>query len=100
MRTRGLSDALGVEVLDLDLSTPQAEEVRNEVVAAWREHQLVLLRQQDLTADQQVAFAEWFGPIRPPDALVHPELGAGATHSHLSNTRPDGTGGTADVMRH
>src|SRR5204863_9006120 len=100
MELRPLSPALGVEVIGVDVGRRQAADVRDRVVAAWREHHLVLLRDQDLSATQHGAYAQWFGTIRPPDRLVHPDLTAEAKHSHLSNTRADGTGGTADVMRH
>ena len=100
MEVRALSPGLGAEIVGIDLCHDQPPPVRDAVVAAWREHHLVLLRDQRLTAAQHVDFARWFGPIRPPDRLVHPDLPADADHSHLSNTRGDGTGGTAEVMRH
>jgi taurine dioxygenase len=97
---RPVSQSFGVEILEVDLSQAQPDSVRDAIVGAWREHHLILLRDQELSVDDHLRFAEWFGTIRPPDKFVHPELGDRGTHSHLSNTREHGTGGTAEVMRH
>jgi taurine dioxygenase len=97
---RPLSDALGVQVTGIDLRDEQPDDVRRAVVDAWLEHHLVLVPDQDLQLEDQLRFCRWFGPLRPPAREVHPDLPADALHSHLSNSRVDGTGGTADVMRH
>src|SRR5207248_4652559 len=83
MQLRSLSPALGVEVIGVDLRRRQLPAVRDGVVASWREHHLVLLRDQELSTAQHGAYARWFGTIRPPDRLVHPNLPADADHSHL-----------------
>jgi alpha-ketoglutarate-dependent taurine dioxygenase len=70
------------------------------MVAALWEHHLLLVRGQELSAADLVAFARWFGDIRPPDRLVHPDLDDGASYSYLSNVAERGTGGIAEVMRH
>ena len=95
-----MTSGLGVEILDLDLAEPQPGEVVRSVRAAWIDHRLVLLRGQQLDAAAQLAFARWFGIIRPPERYVHPDLPQGAVFSHLSNVLEDGTGGTEEVLRH
>ena len=72
---RRLSDALGVEVLGVDLSSPLDDTTFEQVYDALLEDPLVLFRDQDISIPQQIAFAERFGEVDmhtvPEDA--HPE---------------------------
>jgi taurine dioxygenase len=61
--TRPLSPALGAEIVGLDLAQPMSDEVFAQVQDAWHRHLVLLFRDQHLTEDQQVVFAERFGPI-------------------------------------
>ncbi len=62
-QTRPLSPALGTELIDLDLSAPMSDELFENVLATWHQNLVILLRDQHLTEDEQVRFAERFGPI-------------------------------------
>lgn len=99
LRTRPLSPALGVEILDLDLSRPFDDATRAELLELYRRHHLLLLRDQKIDEAAQVRFSEIVGPIshRSPSmrtrnsALVsnaEPEgiLGDGKLYFHHDNT--------------
>jgi taurine dioxygenase len=60
---RPLSDALGAELIGLDLSAPMSDALFESVRDAWHCHLVILIRDQHLTEDEQVRFAERFGPI-------------------------------------
>jgi taurine dioxygenase len=57
-----LSPALGLEILDVDLSEPMTETLARQLQNAWHEGLVILLRNQKLTEEDQVRFAECFGP--------------------------------------
>lgn len=58
-----LSPALGAELIGLDLSAPMSDELFETVLDAWHRYLVILIRDQHLTEDDQVRFAERFGPI-------------------------------------
>jgi alpha-ketoglutarate-dependent taurine dioxygenase len=59
---RPLSTALGAEILGVDLRAPVTEALKAQLLDAWHHHLVILLRDQELTEEDQVAFAEFFGP--------------------------------------
>jgi alpha-ketoglutarate-dependent taurine dioxygenase len=61
--TRPLSDALGAELVGLDLSAPMSDALFESVRDTWHRHLVILIRDQHLTEDEQVRFAERLGPI-------------------------------------
>jgi taurine dioxygenase len=67
MRIRKLAYALGAEVMDVDLTRPQNDATIAAIRAAWLEHLVLLIRDQDITPEQHVAFSRRFG-----DLEVHP----------------------------
>ncbi|WP_120965546.1 TauD/TfdA family dioxygenase [Comamonas sp. lk] len=78
IRLKRISPAIGVEVSGIDLRQPlsaaQAGELRQALVA----YKVLVLRAQNITAGQHVAFARCFGelerhPVLPPHP-DHPEL--------------------------
>lgn len=80
LKTRRLSHAFGVEIEGLDLRTTLPDATIAEVRRLWNENGIVLLRGQDITPEQLVAYSRRFGeldlhetvkPFRHPD---HPEL--------------------------
>ncbi|WP_213306916.1 TauD/TfdA dioxygenase family protein [Paraburkholderia sacchari] len=73
-----IAPSIGVEIGNIDLTAPLDDDQYAALRAALLEHKLLVFRDQDITAEQQVAFARRFGelevhPVFPhhPD---HPEL--------------------------
>src|SRR5580704_5361142 len=60
---RPLSLAIGVEVCGVDLAEPLADETFASIRRAWEENCVILFRGQHLEQEQQVRFAERFGPL-------------------------------------
>ena len=73
-----LCGAGGAEITGVDAAGPLGAEVVSELRRALAEHCVIFLRDQDLTPEQQKAFARHFGPlaqtpfIKPLDG--HPEM--------------------------
>jgi taurine dioxygenase len=63
MRAVPVSEALGVELLDFDIKRPSGAAERSELRELLCEHHLLLVRGQDLTADDQTRFVGYFGPL-------------------------------------
>src|ERR1700752_2288787 len=60
---RQLSPALGAEVLGIDLRDPIDDALKQQLLDAWHQHLVLLLRDQTLDEDAQVRFAESFGTL-------------------------------------
>ena len=60
-----MSGALGVELGNIDLSQPHDPEQLNEVRDALYEWGVIILRRQNITPEQYLAFARHFGDILP-----------------------------------
>lgn len=87
-----LSDALGAEIVGLDLSRPLDAAEIEALSAAFHDHLILLFRDQDLSWERQIAFARLFGPlgVRKRKAEDRPE-GAAADHMMLiTNIREEG----------
>lgn len=63
IRVEPLSTWLGAEVAGVDLTAPVADETFAEIRRAFGEYGVVFFRDQRLTPEQHVAFAERFAPI-------------------------------------
>jgi taurine dioxygenase len=83
LATHPLSEHVGVEVRGLDLRRPIDDATADALRALLAERHLLVLRDQDLTADDQVRVLALFG--EPVD-----ESGAGVGHTFVSNAREDG----------
>src|SRR4051812_25609503 len=87
---RQLSPALGAEILGVDLRDSIDDALRQKLLDAWHQYQVILLRSQALDEDAQVRFAETFGPParstsgRTYDGVRHPSV------MLVSNIRKDG----------
>ena len=60
---RKLGQALGAEITGLDLAQPVSDSLFEDILAAFREHAVVVFRDQNLTPEQQIAFSRRFGDI-------------------------------------
>ena len=87
-----LSDALGAEIGDLDLSGPLEASVVEALRAAFHEHLILLFRGQDLSWEQQIAFAGRFGPlgVRKRKIGDRPEREDADHMMLITNIREDG----------
>jgi taurine dioxygenase len=63
LHLRPLAPRIGAEVVGMDLSRPLDTATCAAVETAWFEHGVLLFRDQDITAEQQTRFAEYFGPL-------------------------------------
>jgi len=86
--TRPLSPALGAEIIGVDLREELDDARFAGILAAWHENLVILLRDQQLTEDEQVRFAQRFGPLAtihtPQFVRNHPAV------MLISNIRKDG----------
>lgn len=71
LKLRPLSFALGAEVLDIDVGKALGDETIEEIRAAWRQHSVLLFRNQDITPEQHVAFTRRLGEVEVANALSH-----------------------------
>jgi taurine dioxygenase len=60
---RPASPAVGAEILGVDLSQPLTEGETTELRGALNDYGVIFFRDQDITPEQHVAFAERFAPI-------------------------------------
>ena len=60
-----LSLAGGVEIIGIDLAQPLAAEPKVQILAAFRDHHVVVFPGQTLTREQQYVFAANFGDVEP-----------------------------------
>jgi taurine dioxygenase len=88
LATRPLSPALGLEVLGVDLRQPIGGELAAQLEDVFHRGQIILLRDQQLSEEDEVRFAECFGELART-------LNVHATGKHpatmlISNIRKDG----------
>ena len=88
LATRPLSPALGLEILGVDLSRPITPALAKQLEAAWHDGLVILLRNQSLTEQDQVCFAECFGT--PAKTLNVHNTGKHPSVMLISNIREDG----------
>ena len=88
LKTKPLSAALGLEILDVDLSEPLPSARIAQFQEAWNEGLILLLRDQNLAEEDQVRFAEGFGllgrTVNVHNTGEHPAI------MLISNIRKDG----------
>jgi taurine dioxygenase len=88
LATRPLSPALGLEVLGVDLSKPIGTALASQLEAAFHRGQILLLRDQNLSEEDEVRFAECFGPLARTLNVHH--TGKHPATMLISNIRKDG----------
>jgi alpha-ketoglutarate-dependent 2,4-dichlorophenoxyacetate dioxygenase len=83
---RPLHPLVGVEVRGVDVRRIDAAAF-DELCSAFERHSLLLLRDQEVANEEQVAFARRFGPLEPTKVGT---VGAGTELVILTNIDPDG----------
>ncbi len=63
LRSKPLSPALGAEIVNVDLSQPLNDERFAEILDCWHDNAVLLFRDQHISEDDQVRFAERFGTL-------------------------------------
>lgn len=63
MQVTPLSEALGVELVDFDITRPCSAEEQAELRDLLCEHHLLAIRGQEVTAEDQTRFVGYFGPV-------------------------------------
>jgi taurine dioxygenase len=73
LTVKPLSPALGAEIAGVDLRQDLPEDTIAEIIDAWHQHLVLLFRNQSLSEDDQIRFAQHFGVLqkrtRPREAL-------------------------------
>ena len=90
LRVDALTPTIGAEVTGVDLREPLDADTVSRLRAALNEHLVIFFRGQDITIDQHVRFAQYFGEIDMP-----PFRSAGADRPELTvldQTEPKGQG--------
>ena len=88
---RPVTATIGAEVEGVDLRRPLEPAEVEALLTALVRHHVLFFRDQDITPEQQVAFAKQFGPISfPPFA---PKYGTNPEFIVLDQTHPRGEGG-------
>jgi taurine dioxygenase len=92
-----LSAACGAEIKGIDLTRPLAAETVAAIKAAWGQHLVLLFRGQELSEDDQLRFASYFGTLgdrrKAPEALRSRTEGTEQTNQKIllvSNIKVDG----------
>src|SRR5271163_3410522 len=101
LEVRPLSDALGVELVGLDLRADHPEDIKALAAEALERRHLVLVRGQELELADQMRFVRWFGSVNTGGR--HPGLEVtdlGRPEMFISNTRPTGVAGEGSLQKH
>ncbi len=98
LELKPLAVALGAEVIGLDLARPITDREAAALRDAFGRHHLLLIRGQDISAEQQAAFARIFGTIviRERNVIANER----SDSQHVSNTRADGVFGDGELDFH
>ena len=88
LATRPLSAALGLEVLGVDLSKPISKTLAAQLEDTFHKGLVILLRDQNLSEEDEVRFAECFGPLAKTLNVHH--TGKHPATMLISNIRKDG----------
>lgn len=76
MTVRRLADPLGAEITGIDVSGHVDDALIEAITGALLEHQVIVMRDQSLTPEQQVNFSRRFGDlvVRVSGEFLHPEF--------------------------
>lgn len=88
LTVRPLSKALGMEISGVDLRDDLSDHVFAQILMAWHEGLIILLRNQELDEDQQWQFGLRFGPLAGGHIRELESRHEGVVY--VSNVRTDG----------
>lgn len=88
--SRPLSPALGAEILGVDLRDPLSEDDMRAIKRIWNDGLVILLRKQDIGEDDQVRFAQYFGPLNQSKKQRAHHNAANPAVMWISNIRENG----------
>jgi taurine dioxygenase len=103
---KNLDSALGAEVADVDASKALPAAEIDAIKSAWRERLVLVLRGQNLSDPQLIAFSKNFGELDPPGPnpygqpfnKAHPELNV--ISNVVQNGKPIGNLGDGEAVWH
>lgn len=85
-----ITSAFGAEVIGFDPSHLDDADARAELDKAFKTYRLLLFRDLDISAEQQVRLSEVFGKTAPRPPIAEHQNPAEANMQYVSNTRKDG----------
>jgi taurine dioxygenase len=88
MQVVSLSPALGAEIRGIDLSRSLPADSFQQILNAWHEHLVIVLRGQELDEEAQVRFAERFGELSPIHTDHHSATNKAVMY--IGNRKKDG----------
>lgn len=91
MQVTPVSDIVGAEVTDIDLARPMDEGTRSALRQALVDYQVLVIRDQTLTPEQQVAFSANWGELEIPANIQHTTEETEKVMILSNEIRPDGT---------
>src|SRR3974377_883096 len=65
LQIRQMGPQIGVEIIGVDVKT-MAEATWSKIYQAWLDHNVMVVRDQDLTIPDFITYSERFGPGTPP----------------------------------
>ena len=96
IRVRRLSSGLGAEILGADLTRTLGDDEIAAIRRAWIDHNVLLIRDQDISPAQHIAFSARFGTLEDHAAMYrfrHPEH----AEIFIITTRPNADGSPSDT---
>ena len=93
-----LSQHVGAEISGLDLHAPISPALAAELRSAFAKHHLLLVRDPNVSEDEQSAFGEVFGEIKVRHRYAN--VGEVKKTQYVSNTRKDGILGDGEIHYH
>lgn len=90
MKITPLPNNFGAEITGIDLSDP-SQEIKDAVYQAFLDYQVLVIRDQQMTPLQQVAFTEIFGELEWQENAIHAHPDHDKVLVLSNELRPDGT---------
>ena len=74
LQIRRMGPQIGVEITGIDVKTMD-EATWKQIYQAWLDHNVMVVRDQELTIPDFIAYGERFGPVVDVDLHAHRERG-------------------------